>query len=258
MALAGYDHARFTEVRDAVGGVLSSLGYVPDRIPFIPVSASEGDNVPASSCRMPWYKGKALLPTMEERVRPPRSYERASLRMPVQDIYRTPEPLLVGRLESGTVRPGDEIIVQPQNIRASVAALRGISGPCPEARAGECVDMVLRDIDTGCIARGSVCAGAASPCACARSLRAQVVTLDPGPAAGAPSFRFHCGTGSVLCAVSGYDEKQLCCTVQITLASPLPLDRYADLPALGRFLLTANGAPLAAGVVTDILETGAL
>src|SRR5213593_895414 len=61
-----YNEARYNEIKTEVSGLLKSVGYKVDKIPFIPISAYKGENIAKASTKMPWYKGPALVPALND------------------------------------------------------------------------------------------------------------------------------------------------------------------------------------------------
>ena len=59
-----YDEAKFKEVKEGVGQLVQTAGYNLEKVPFIPISAFEGDNVVKKSENMAWYTG----PTIREQL----------------------------------------------------------------------------------------------------------------------------------------------------------------------------------------------
>merc|ERR1712134_93400 len=56
-----YDEKRYLEIKSEVSSYLKKVGYKPMKIPFVPISGWEGDNMIDRSSKMPWYKGPYLL-----------------------------------------------------------------------------------------------------------------------------------------------------------------------------------------------------
>ena len=109
-----YDEAKFKEVKEQAEKLLKGVGYKDEQIKFIPVSAWVGDNVAKKSEKMGWYKEQTLIDSLDEII-PPKPPTDKSLRLPVQDVYNIKGVGLVpvGRVETGIVKPGDKIIVEP-------------------------------------------------------------------------------------------------------------------------------------------------
>ena len=64
MDLVGYSEERFNEINAQIAELTKELSLAD--VVVIPVSATEGDNVTTKSANIPWYKGEALLPYLEQ------------------------------------------------------------------------------------------------------------------------------------------------------------------------------------------------
>ncbi|KAG2387559.1 hypothetical protein C9374_001153 [Naegleria lovaniensis] len=102
-----YNQARYDEIKKEVADYLKKLGYKVDDIPFVPISGWTGDNMIEKSDKMPWYKGKCLLDTLDDLKPPVRPVDKP-LRLPLQDVYKIGGigTVPVGRVETGVLRPG--------------------------------------------------------------------------------------------------------------------------------------------------------
>ncbi|SFP99462.1 sulfate adenylyltransferase subunit 1 [Amycolatopsis arida] len=271
--LIGYDEAAFAVIAKEFSTHAASLGYAEGTVLAIPVSALHGDNVAARSERTPWYAGPTLLEHLENVPVAPDPHD-APFRLPVQYVIRprTPEHPdyrgYAGQVASGTVRPGDEVVVLPQGLRSRVERVDTADGPLPEAGAGRSVTVVLADeLD---VARGDLLAAADAPPTVTDELAATLCWLS-GTAlrAGARVLVKH-GTRTVpalveeldrrfdeqsLSTVDGPDSLELneIGAVRLRLAEPVPVDDYATSPRTGAFLVIdpKNGDTLAAGMVGE-------
>ena len=143
MDLVDYDEARFRTIETEYSRYLESIGITPRHI--IPISAREGDNVATSSENMSWYKGPSILETLPH-FELPASASEQPLRLPLQDIYKFDERrILAGRIESGSVSVGDELLFSPSNRTARVQSIESwnTDGPATTARAGQSVGITL-------------------------------------------------------------------------------------------------------------------
>merc|ERR1712137_862294 len=66
-----YAESRYNEIKDEASAYLKKVGYKPAKIPFIPISGWNGDNMIEKSSNMPWYKGPTLLEALDN-VNPPK------------------------------------------------------------------------------------------------------------------------------------------------------------------------------------------
>jgi bifunctional enzyme CysN/CysC len=118
---------------------------VPD-LTFIPVSALHGDNVVEKSGRMPWYAGATLLHHLESaNVGAVRNL--VDFRLPVQYVVRPHQDFrgFAGRVASGTVSAGEEVVVLPGGRASRVRSVETADGPLAEAVAGDSVLLTLED-----------------------------------------------------------------------------------------------------------------
>ena len=112
MDLVGYSEERFNEINAQIAELTKELSL--SDVVVIPVSATEGDNVTTKSENIPWYKGQALLPYLEQ-VDVDDTEEEKGFYMPVQRVCRPNHEFrgFQGQIEAGSVSVGDEIITLP-------------------------------------------------------------------------------------------------------------------------------------------------
>jgi bifunctional enzyme CysN/CysC len=113
---------------------------------FIPISALNGDNVVAKSQNMPWYDGGTLLHYLET-VRVGANRNLVDFRFPVQYVIRPHQDFrgFAGRIASGTVRSGEEVLVLPSGQPTRVKTIETPDGELDEAVAGDSVVLTLED-----------------------------------------------------------------------------------------------------------------
>ncbi|HEG44105.1 MAG TPA: adenylyl-sulfate kinase [Phycisphaerales bacterium] len=117
---------------------------------FIPVSAREGDNVATRSEIMSWYDGPVVLDMLDRFEKEPSPVDKP-LRFPVQDIYKFTDHdddrrIVAGRVDTGTVKVGDEVIFLPSEKRSAIASVEAFNLPVQEsARAGQSTGVTLTE-----------------------------------------------------------------------------------------------------------------
>lgn len=164
MDLVQYDATVFARICDEYRAFAAKVG-IPD-VRFIPLSALNGDMVVERGDPLAWYEGQTLLELLETTpVAHACGQEAEVFRFPVQYVCRpqaATDPTLhdyrgfMGRVESGRVAVGDEIIVLPSGLTARVRDIQlgGVSLTTQEAIAEQSVTLLLdRDID---ISRGDL------------------------------------------------------------------------------------------------------
>ncbi len=261
--MVDYDEPTFDRLRDDVSGLLASLGY-GDNL-FVPVSAMEGDNIYLRSQNTPWYTGPTLIEALDAIV--PAEIVEKPLRFVAQDVYDIgAEKITAGRVESGVLRQGDELVFQPSGIRVRVESLRSFPDEIQEANAGDSIGIVV----DGEIPRGNVGGHADSPPLASHSLLGEVVLLE-GKLRQHDRFEIKCGARRVPCQVETIREEINSETGEVTATNPteigvnqaatiifrtepMVVERFADIPELGRFILARDGKNVGAGIVLETTQ----
>ncbi|GAG39791.1 unnamed protein product, partial [marine sediment metagenome] len=150
-----YQKTSFEKMKKELTQILTSLDYHPGKIPFIPISALEGDNVYNKSRKISWYQGPTLIEALDENIK--LEEENTSfLRFVVQDTYQIKkEKVVVGRVEAGTLREKDEVIFSPSGLKTRIKEIKVFRKKIKEANLGDSVGLILQE--HGRIKRGEVC-----------------------------------------------------------------------------------------------------
>lgn len=116
MDVVGYSELRFNEVKEEINrSIIPVLGhYAP---PIIPVSALSGVGFDEGGKELSWYKGVTAIQAIEE-AKSKTAPEAVGIRFAVEgskEIFSPPGvgTVLVGTLETGKLRPNDELIIEP-------------------------------------------------------------------------------------------------------------------------------------------------
>ena len=121
MDLAEFSEKRFHEIEKEYKKFLVDLGL--EARAFIPASAKQGENVAQASMKMNWYCGASVLEALDL-LAPRKTDVDLPLRFCVQDVYRFDERRIVaGRIETGTLRVGDQLVFSPANKSSVVATI---------------------------------------------------------------------------------------------------------------------------------------
>jgi len=113
MDLVDYSQERFNQICSEMDGFLNNLGVYP--LKYIPTSAFLGENIASSSEKMPWYDGEPILKAIDV-FEKDKDISDKPLRFPIQDVYKFDDRrIIVGRIESGQLNKGDEILISPSN-----------------------------------------------------------------------------------------------------------------------------------------------
>ncbi len=219
MDLVGHSRAAFEEVAAAFREFARELEF--SRVDLLPVSALNGDMLVERGQGLSWYGGPTLFEILES-AEGGRSAAHGRLFFPVQWVARPGDSGVqdargyCGRIESGSVRVGDEILVLPSGRRSRVREIRTFDGGLREAQAPQSVTLVLEDqID---VSRGDVIAAAADAPATARQFDATLCWFDDRPLVPGGRYLLKHGTR----------------TLRATLGAPqhrIDIDTLARVPA---------------------------
>ena len=129
MDLVDFSQEVFTRIQNKYLLLTNKLGI--EDVTCFPLSALEGDNVVKKSERTPWFEGMSLLQFLET---VPIDCDRNmdDFRFPVQYVLRPNLDFrgFCGKVASGVVRKGDEVIALPSMKKSRV---KGIYGPCQQS-----------------------------------------------------------------------------------------------------------------------------
>jgi bifunctional enzyme CysN/CysC len=144
MDLVDFSEERFHEIRRDYAAFAGKLD-LPD-VRFVPISALDGDNVVNPSENTPWYTGGTLMHILEN-VHIASDRNLIDLRLPVQFVSRPDLNFrgFAGTIASGTVRPGDEIMVLPSRKTSKVKSIVTFDGDLDEAYAPMAPTITLED-----------------------------------------------------------------------------------------------------------------
>lgn len=178
MDLVDFDENVFNKIVSDFNAFVADLN-IPD-VYCIPLSALEGDNVVEKSERTPWYDGKCLLDYLETvPIDLDRNY--SDFRYPVQYVLRPNLDFrgFCGKVASGVVRPGDEVMALPSRKKSRVKSIVTYEGEIEEAFPPMCVTLTLEDeID---ISRGEMIVKPDNLPIESRNFEAMLVWMDEEP-----------------------------------------------------------------------------
>ena len=126
-----WSESRFNEIKEEMVKMVQQAGFKPKRIPVIPYSGFQGENLVERTDKMPWYKGwKAniskdevsegwtVYDALEKLARPPKRADDKKVRVPINGIYKIKGvgDVITGRVEQGIIRPNDVVGIVPRKL----------------------------------------------------------------------------------------------------------------------------------------------
>ena len=240
----------------------------------IPVSALTGDNLTRACTKSPWYDGPTLLEHLET-VDIERPAARRPFSMPVQYVNR-PNPDFrgyCGRVASGTVSPGDRVLVSPAGTAAEVESIVVWQGTRESARRGDSVTLTLEpQVD---VSRGDVIVAADEPLEMADQFQARILWMGDEPLTVGRPYRMRLHSQEVGATVtrirhridvsSGAElaaahlELNDLGVVNLATSRPVPFAPFNESRALGGLILIdrATNATAGAGTINYALMRAA-
>ncbi|MDJ0625438.1 MAG: GTP-binding protein [Candidatus Caenarcaniphilales bacterium] len=148
MDLVDFREDLFDNIKNEFYKYLSRLDIAD--VQCIPISALNGDNVISRSNNMSWYQGVTLLYALEN-INLFSDPNLVDCRFPIQKVVR---PLsedyydyrgYSGRVESGVLRVGDEVVVLPSGFSSKIKSIDSFDGQLEEAFYPMCVNVSIED-----------------------------------------------------------------------------------------------------------------
>ncbi|MCQ5340523.1 MAG: translation elongation factor EF-1 subunit alpha [Candidatus Methanomethylicia archaeon] len=267
-----YSEQRFNEVKDGVLKFLKMIGYDTSKIHVIPISAWKGDNILKISPNTPWYKGLTLFEALDTFV-PPEKPINKPLRVPIQDVYSITGvgTVPVGRVETGVMRVGMNVIFMPANKVGEVKSIETHHTRIEEALPGDNIGFNVKGVAKTDIKRGDVCGDLNKPPTVAETFKGRIFVLYHPTAIAAgytPVLHIHTATvattflelekkidpktGAVIEEKPAFLKQGDSAIVTFKPMKPVALEVYQDIPQLGRFAIRDMGRTIAAGVVIEV------
>ncbi|KIX96399.1 uncharacterized protein Z520_07665 [Fonsecaea multimorphosa CBS 102226] len=262
MDVAEWSEERFNEIRQQMAAFLSSAGFQAKNVAFVPCSGLGGENILTrpSDPRSSWYAGSTLVEELDKAEPSTHALDKP-LRMTINDVFRggVQNPLSVsGRLDTGTIQVGEQVIIMPSGEKAQIRSLEVDDEPREWAVAGQNVVLNLTDIDPIHLKSGDVLCSPLSPIQNIGEFKAKILAFDHLTPMNVDVHkgRLHVpGRISQLVGVldksSGTITKkkpkivQPGCVVRVTVQ----LDQVVPLESPSRIVLRANGETVGAGLI---------
>jgi sulfate adenylyltransferase subunit 1 len=256
MDLVNFDENVFHAIREKVKDLAEKIGF-EGQLEFIPIAAKDGDNVVQKSGRMSWYKGHSLLELLEA-LPVHQKDETLPARFPVQYVIRPHSEEYhdyrgyAGKLESGTLSEGDEIIVLPTLRKSRIKKILHGEKHVNIARAGDSVSIELdEDLD---ISRGNMIVPSGAAYVQSGNFTATLNWMDETPLTPGKTYLLQHGVNMVKAKVMTIQAKLDIETMEeikdatqfrlndigrvvIKTAKPIFADVYRENPRNGSFIL---------------------
>jgi peptide chain release factor subunit 3 len=281
----GWDKKRFDECVNKLRPFLKGCGYkIKKEVKFLPISGLQGHNVmvEVDTKICPWWKQCyssaennttaptlfSLLDSLEMTERDPT----APVRVPVLDRYHDRGTIVMGKVESGTIRPGLKVTMMPTRNTYKIDGVWVKDQPVAAARPGE---NVLIKIGGGCgledAQKGYVICST-PPCRAVKKMICDIALLDMPDNTRIFTAGFQCmwhahtceeeativklfettNSKGVLMKEPTFASVGMRVKCMIEVHRTVPVETYHDAPFLGRFTLRTEGKTIAIGKIVKL------
>ncbi|CAN7063826.1 unnamed protein product, partial [Brassica oleracea var. botrytis] len=255
---------RYDEIEQKMVPFLKSSGYNTKKdVVFLPISGLMGFNMDK---RMdpkvcPWFSGPSFFEVLNSIEVPPRD-PNGPFRMPIIDKFKDMGTVVMGKVESGSIREGDSLVIMPNKEPVKVVAIYCDEDKVKRAGPGENLRVRITGIEDEDILSGFVLSSAVKPVPAVTEFVAQLQILEL-----LDNAIFTAGYKAILhihavveeCEIieliSQIDVKTrkpmkkkilfvkngaaVICRIQVT--NSICVEKFSDFPQLGRFTLRTEG-----------------
>ncbi|XP_052850991.1 eukaryotic peptide chain release factor GTP-binding subunit ERF3A isoform X1 [Drosophila gunungcola] len=270
-----WDQTRYNECKDKILPYLKKLGFNPAKdLTFMPCSGLSGyglkDQVPETLCS--WYRGPAFIPFIDELPSLNRKSDGPFI-MPIVDKYKDMGTVVMGKVESGTARKGQNLLVMPNRTQVAVDQLFSDDFEVTSVGPGENVKIKLKGIEEEDVSPGFVLCDAANPIKTGKIFDAQVVILEHKSiicAGYSAVMHIHCAAEEVtvkalICLVDKktgdksktrprFVKQDQVAIMRIECSGMICLEQFKLFPQMGRFTLRDENKTIAIGKVLKVVE----
>ncbi|MEM4598845.1 MAG: translation elongation factor EF-1 subunit alpha [Candidatus Diapherotrites archaeon] len=272
-----YDKGKYEQLQKEMQKLLTTIGYKPEQLKFVPISAWKGDNLVKGKGALDWWNGPQLIDILDSLEAPPLPTDKP-LRIPVQDVYTIKGigTVPVGKVETGILKPNDKVIVMPGGKVGDVKSIEMHHQALPQAVPGDNIGFNIRGLGKEDIKKGDVVGHTTNPPTVAEEFIAQIVVLNHPtaiPVNYTPVFHIHTAqlscriieiqkkldpkTGQVLEENPKFIKTGDAAIVKVKPLKPVVVEEYSKFPQLGRFAIRDMGQTVAAGIVVKVTPKAA-
>ncbi|KAH6577675.1 hypothetical protein BASA60_003937 [Batrachochytrium salamandrivorans] len=267
-----FSKERYDECVGKIMPFIKGVGYQKNDIDVMPVSGFTGANLkdPVDSSICDWYSGPTLLHLLDN-LKIERKYS-GPLIMPIADKMKDMGTVVLGKIESGTIKKGQTIMLMPNKRTAEVTAIFQEDAEVAVAMSGDNVRVRLRGVEEDDVMAGFVMCQVKRPVhsVCAFEAHLAIVEYKSIMCAGYSAV-MHMHTAveevSITALLHMIDKKTGrkskhppkfvkkgdSVIARIEVAQNICAEPYAEYPQLGRFTLRDEGNTVAVGKVLKLI-----
>eukprot|EP00891_Asterochloris_glomerata_P001970 jgi/Astpho2/1970/Aster-00479 len=251
----------YSEIKERLTPFLRGCGYNPKKdLVFLPISGLLGHNIqkPVDKSMCSWYSvsstylydnGGTLFDILDNTEPFPRD-PLAPFRMSIIDKYKDMGAIAMGKSEAGIVRKNDRLYVMPNKTPVTVTTIYRDEAEVAAAKGGENLRLRLAGVDEDDISPGFVLCSRQMPVPAVTHFEAQLQLLDLLE----HKSIFTAGYKAVLHihAVVKFVKGNTVAIVRIQVEKPICVEKFENVPQLGRFTLRDEGRTIAIGKIVKL------
>ena len=267
-----WSEERYREICGKLAPFLKQVGFRANDIVWVPVSGYTGANLREriDAARCPWYRGESLLELLDGLQLPPRPVD-APLRMTVVDKYKEMGVCMLGRIESGTLRNGDRLLLMPPRAPITVTGVWNDAEEVSAAGPGDSVKLTVKGVEEDDIHAGFVLCAESAPVEPTTEFDAQVMLLEHRSIltagykcvahiqAASEEVVFERllaemdkRTGQIAKRYPKFVRPGSTFIARLSVSQPVCVMPFKAFAPLGRFMLRDEGTTIGAGVVLKV------
>ncbi|KAF9574182.1 translation termination factor GTPase eRF3 [Mortierella alpina] len=265
---------RYDECVEKLSPFLKSNRYnLKSDVMFMPISGYTGANVKRGidpkDCD--WYSGPSLLDYLDS-IKISERKLGAPFRMPISDKYRDMGPMVVGKIEAGSLKKGAHVLMMPNSVKVEIQTIYNeLEEEIPAAAVGDNVRLRLRGVEEEDVMPGFVLCSSKHPVHAVSKFEAALGILEHKNiicAGYTAVLHIHTAieeitlsamihlidkkTGRKSKKPPQFLKKGQQGIVMIETAGPLCVETFADSPQMGRFTVRDEGKTIAIGKITKL------
>jgi len=265
---------RYDYCKDQLTPYLKRVGFNPAKdIHFLPCSGLNGSGIknPVGS-DFPSYTGLPFIQYLDDMPSLKRQVD-GPFMMPIVDKYNDMGTIVIGKVESGGTKKGDQLLVMPNKTDVKVEQIWSDDIEVTAVTSGENIKIKIKGIDDGDVSPGFVLCSSVNPITTGKVFDAQIVMLDLksivcagfGCMMHLQAMAEEVTIKALICLVDRktgdksktrprFIKQDQIAIVRFVASHPICMETFKDHPQLGRFTLRDEGTTIAIGKILKIVE----
>ncbi|XP_077002608.1 eukaryotic peptide chain release factor GTP-binding subunit ERF3B [Tamandua tetradactyla] len=267
-----WSNERYEECKEKLVPFLKKVGFSPKKdIHFMPCSGLTGANLKEQSDFCPWYTGLPFISYLDNLPNFNRSID-GPIRLPIVDKYKDMGTVVLGKLESGSIFKGQQLVMMPNKHNVEVLGILSDDTETDSVTPGENLKIRLKGIEEEEILPGFILCDPNNLCHSGRTFDVQIVIIEHKSII-CPGYNavLHIHTCieevEITALISLVDKKSgeksktrprfvkqdQVCIARLRTAGTICLETFKDFPQMGRFTLRDEGKTIAVGKVLKLV-----